>query len=57
MARDIVASLNLRKQVDVIARDVIEPLYPIRDLYGILSNDLRKPFDIREIKRFWFRKE
>lgn len=49
MARDIVASLNLRKQVDITTRDVIEPLYPSHDLYGILPNDLRKPFDIREI--------
>jgi 3-methylcrotonyl-CoA carboxylase beta subunit len=49
MARDIVSSLNLRKQVDVSTRELREPLYPPQDLYGILPNDLRKPFDIREI--------
>jgi len=49
MARDIVGSLNLRKQVDVSTRELREPLYPSQDLYGILPNDLRKPFDIREI--------
>lgn len=49
MARDIVASLNLSKQVDITRRDVIEPLYPGRDLYGIVPKDLRKPYDIREI--------
>jgi len=49
MARDIVGSLNLRKQVDVSIRELREPLYPSQDLYGILPKDLRKPFDIREI--------
>jgi 3-methylcrotonyl-CoA carboxylase beta subunit len=28
---------------------VCEPLYPAQDLYGILSRDLRKSFEIREI--------
>jgi len=49
MARDIVASLNLCKQVDISRREVREPLYPSKDLYGIAPGDLRKPFDIREI--------
>jgi len=49
MARDVVAGLNLRKQVDVNTREAREPLYPSQDLYGIMPNDLRKSFDIREI--------
>jgi 3-methylcrotonyl-CoA carboxylase beta subunit len=49
MARDIVASLNREKQPGVVLRDVIEPRYPIDDLYGIMPTSLRKPFDIREI--------
>ncbi|MCP4387921.1 MAG: methylcrotonoyl-CoA carboxylase [Gammaproteobacteria bacterium] len=49
MARDIVASLNRAKQSGVVLRDVIEPRYPIDDLYGIVPTSLRKPFDIREI--------
>jgi 3-methylcrotonyl-CoA carboxylase beta subunit len=49
MARDIVANLNRSKQPDVVLRDVIEPRYPIEDLYGIVPTSLRKPFDIREV--------
>ncbi|MDH3762312.1 MAG: methylcrotonoyl-CoA carboxylase [Gammaproteobacteria bacterium] len=49
MARDIVANLNRSKQPAVVLRDVIEPRYPIEDLYGIVPTSLRKPFDIREV--------
>ncbi|MDH3219087.1 MAG: methylcrotonoyl-CoA carboxylase [Gammaproteobacteria bacterium] len=49
LARDIVASLNRVKRPDIALRDVIEPRYPLEDLYGIVPGSLRKPFDIREI--------
>lgn len=49
LARDIVASLNRVKNTSVAMRDVIEPRYPLDDLYGIMPTSLRKPFDIREV--------
>ncbi len=49
LARDIVASLNRVKQPDIVLRPVVEPKYPVQDLYGIVPMSLRKPFDIREI--------
>ncbi len=49
MARDIVATLNRVKTPAIKQRDVIEPRYPVDDLYGIVPASLRKPFDIREI--------
>jgi 3-methylcrotonyl-CoA carboxylase beta subunit len=49
LARDIVASLNRVKRPDIALRPVIEPNYPVEDLYGIVPSSLRKPFDIREI--------
>ncbi|MFU8878584.1 MAG: acyl-CoA carboxylase subunit beta, partial [Wenzhouxiangellaceae bacterium] len=49
MARDIVAHLN-RKPVNPLAtQPATEPLYPAEDLYGILPDDTRYPFEVREI--------
>ncbi len=49
MARDIVASLNRVKNPDIAMRAPLEPKYPADELYGIVPQSLRKPFDIREI--------
>ena len=49
LARDIVATLNIRKRPDIALRESREPRYPIEDLYGIVPSSLRKPFDIREV--------
>ena len=49
LARDIVAGLNRVQQPDVVLRAPCEPLYPAEELYGIVPNSLRKPFDIREV--------
>lgn len=49
MAREIVSTLNRKKTPDVCIKETIEPLYPINELYGIVPNDLRKPYDIREV--------
>ena len=49
LARNVVASLNRRKQPDIALRDAREPLYAAEDLYGIVPGDLRKPYDIREV--------
>lgn len=49
MARDIVKSLNRVKQPQISMQPVREPLYPIEELYGVVPDDLRKPYDIREV--------
>jgi len=47
--REIVASLNWRKQGQLNLHKPDEPLYPIDDIYGVIPNDARKPVDAREI--------
>ena len=49
IARDVVATFNRRRQVPVVKRESVEPLYPAEELYGIVPKDTRKPFDAREV--------
>jgi 3-methylcrotonyl-CoA carboxylase beta subunit len=49
IARDIVATLNRRKQVQLAIRDPAEPKYASDEIYGVVPQDTRRPFDIREI--------
>jgi 3-methylcrotonyl-CoA carboxylase beta subunit len=54
IARDIVANLNrvrfnYQENFLNIQSNIIPPLYPITDLYGIVPTDPRIPFDCREI--------
>lgn len=49
IARDIVASLNLKKSMPLAVRDPIEPRYPAEQLYGVIPEDTRRPFDIHEV--------
>ncbi|MCJ7995679.1 methylcrotonoyl-CoA carboxylase [Rhizobium cremeum] len=49
LARRIVGTLNRAKRVDIEIRQPAEPLYPAEELYGIVPNDTRKPFDVREV--------
>ena len=49
IVRRIVANLNREKRIDVVRREVVEPLYPVDDLYGLVPTDLRTPFDVREV--------
>lgn len=47
--REIVASLNYRKQID---QDVIapeEPLYAAEELYSIIPDSFRESYDVREV--------
>ena len=30
--------------------DVVDPLYPADDLYGIVGDNLKRSFDVREVK-------
>lgn len=49
ICRNIVFSLNKKKQIPIVVREPREPLYPAEDLYGIIPEDTRKPFDVREV--------
>jgi 3-methylcrotonyl-CoA carboxylase beta subunit len=50
-ARNIVATLNYRpKHPGKFIRDEVKaPLFPAEEIYGIIPQDTRKPFDVREI--------
>jgi 3-methylcrotonyl-CoA carboxylase beta subunit len=49
--RDIVQTLNYQSTHPnkFIKGDVQAPIYPVEEIYGVLSRDTRKPFDVREI--------
>jgi 3-methylcrotonyl-CoA carboxylase beta subunit len=49
IAREIVSHLNRKKTIPVTTQEVVEPKYPIEDIYGIVPKDTRQPYDIREI--------
>ena len=53
IARDIVKNLKPSHKTSVLAalnmKPVLEPLYNLNDIYGIIEQDSRKAYDIREI--------
>jgi 3-methylcrotonyl-CoA carboxylase beta subunit len=49
LARRIVANLNTRKNVDIPLMAPREPAYDSAELDGIVSSDLRKQYDVREV--------
>lgn len=49
IGREIVAHFNWRKQGQVPSQNVEEPVHDPDDLLGVVSADLRKPFDQREV--------
>ena len=50
IAREAVSSLNRQKHLSSLdIREPQEPLYPLDDIYGIVSQDFRKPYDVREL--------
>jgi 3-methylcrotonyl-CoA carboxylase beta subunit len=49
IARRIVGNLNRTKTVGVEVAPPIEPLYPADELYGVVPQDTRQPYDVREI--------
>ncbi len=50
-ARNVIASLNYHPKHPgkFIREEVKAPLYPAEEIYGIIPQDTRKPFDVREI--------
>jgi len=49
IARRCVANLNRRKQVALDLAAPVEPRYAAEELYGVIPNDYRKPYDVREV--------
>lgn len=49
MCREVVAHLNWRKKGPGPSKDPAEPVHDAEDLLGIVSKDLRAPFDMREV--------
>ncbi|KAA0717363.1 Methylcrotonoyl-CoA carboxylase beta chain, mitochondrial [Triplophysa tibetana] len=49
LARKAVRSLNYKKTLDVTVEAPVAPLYPADDLYGIVGDNLKRNFDIREV--------
>src|SRR3989440_5484750 len=49
IARRIVGNLNSVKQVSLAVAEPREPLYPPEEIYGIIPNDVRRPYEVREI--------
>ena len=49
IARDIVGNLNRRRPSVLSLREPREPLFAAEELYGIVPQDTRRPFDIREV--------
>ncbi|PZU60267.1 MAG: methylcrotonoyl-CoA carboxylase [Sphingobium sp.] len=49
IVRDIVSTLQPDRVPDVNLRDVRPPRYDAQDLYGIVPQDVRAPYDVREV--------
>lgn len=49
ICRDIVAHLNKQKCSPVVLKEVREPKFDAEELLGIIPEDARKPFDVREV--------
>ena len=49
IARSIVADLNSRKAHSLDIREPRAPLYDPKEMYGIVSADPKRPFDVRQI--------
>ena len=49
IARRIVASLNRTKPETVKLQASEEPLYDPKELYGVIPQDTKKPYDVREV--------
>uniref|UniRef100_A0A8D3DVP1 methylcrotonoyl-CoA carboxylase n=1 Tax=Scophthalmus maximus TaxID=52904 RepID=A0A8D3DVP1_SCOMX len=52
LARKTVRSLNYRKNIEVTTEPTEAPLYPADELYGIVGDNLKRNFDVREGTHF-----
>ena len=49
IVRDIVASLNTVKTVAIDVREPRAPVFDAEELYGLIPDDVRAPYDVREV--------
>jgi len=49
IARRIVGNLNRPKRVDIEITEPEEPKYAAEEIYGVISADIKKPYDVREV--------
>ena len=49
IARRIVGTLNAKKHVALDVAPPVPPRYAEDELYGVISADIRKPYDVREV--------
>ena len=49
IARRIVGNLNRDKRVDLAIAEPVPPAYPVDSVYGVISADAKKPYDVREV--------
>ena len=49
LAREAVARLNHRKEVQLAVQEARAPLYDVQELHGVIPTDTKKPYDVREI--------
>ncbi|MER3547421.1 MAG: methylcrotonoyl-CoA carboxylase [Rhodanobacteraceae bacterium] len=49
IARDIAAQLNRGKSISLELHESREPKYPASELYGVIPQDTRRPFDVHEV--------
>ncbi|MDQ4420129.1 methylcrotonoyl-CoA carboxylase [Sphingobium sp. DEHP117] len=49
IVRDIVATLNRPKTTDIVLADPKPPKFDAEELYGIIPQDVRAPYDVHEV--------
>ena len=49
IARDIVSSLSRKKIIPVETKPSLEPIYASEELYGVIPDDNRQMYDVREV--------
>ena len=49
IARNIVGNLNQNKVVPLVLKTPHEPLYGPEEIYGIIPEDVRRPYEVREV--------
>jgi len=49
ITRNIVENLNMPEKTHIEIKKPEEPAYDIKEIYGIIPKDSRKPFDVKEI--------
>jgi 3-methylcrotonyl-CoA carboxylase beta subunit len=49
IVRDIVATLNAPKRVDIDVQPPRPPAFDAEELYGVVPSDVRAPYDVREV--------